>query len=319
MQSLGLSAQNWYSGGMEQISRYALFGEAEGGAEIAPEFVHIEPISSRARLFGWTITPHSHPEIVQLVLLNAGEAVLAGDGSEAKLLPGALVSLPRGSVHAFRFTADAEGWVLSIAASLLHDPRISALCQKAAQPGRNPRWVQADDASERLSWLLADLAAALAQGRAGLLPDAVAARLAFVLTLSEELFDRGESLSTKRLRSRDRLAERFRDLAEQTFRQRRSLADYARDLGTTPSTLTRACQSVLGKAPGDWLLDRVVLEAMRSLTYSTATVSQIAYDLGFADAAYFARLFKARTGMTASEFRSEKAWLKSRETQSSSD
>jgi AraC family transcriptional activator of pobA len=54
----------------------------------------------------------------------------------------------------------------------------------------------------------------------------------------------------------------------------------------------------------------VVLEAMRSLTYSTATVSQIADDLGFADAAYFARLFKARTGTTASEFRSEKAWLK---------
>jgi AraC family transcriptional regulator, transcriptional activator of pobA len=303
---------------MERISRYALFGEAEGGAEIAPEFVHIEPISSRARLFGWTITPHSHPGIVQLVLLNAGEAMLAGDGSEARLLPGTLVGLPRGSVHAFRFTADAEGWVLSIAVNLLHDPRIAALCRNAEEPGRRPRWSQAGSDAARISWLLEDLAQVLAQDRSGLLPDAVAARLALVLTLSEDLLERGESLMTRRLRPRDRLAESFRDFGERNFRQRLSLASYASELGTTPSTLTRACQSVLGKAPGDWLLDRVVLEAMRSLTYSTATVSQIADDLGFADAAYFARLFKTRTGMTASEFRSERSWLKPRAGQSSS-
>jgi len=304
---------------MERISRFALFGEAEGGADIAPEFVHIEPISSRARLFGWTITPHSHPEIVQIVLLDAGEATLAGDGSEARLLPGALVGLPRGSVHAFRFTADAEGWVLSIAASLLHDPRISALCAKTSQPSRKPRWVQVGEETFRLTWLFADLAEVLAQDRAGQLGDAVVARLALILTLSEDLFERGESLLLKPVRPRDRLAEQFRELAEQNFRQRRSLAAYARDLGTTPSTLARACQTVLGKSPGDWLLDRVVLEAMRSLTYSTATVGQIADDLGFSDPAYFARLFKTRTGMTASQFRSERRWLKSGSVQSSSD
>ena len=84
---------------------------------------------------------------------------------------------------------------------------------------------------------------------------------------------------------------------------------YARQLGATAVTLTRATRAVLGRAPGEVVLDRVLLEAMRSLTYSTAPVSQIASDLGCADNAYFARFFRTRSGMTASAFRHERGWF----------
>jgi AraC family transcriptional activator of pobA len=290
-----------------QVNRFALYGER---AYTQPaEFVHIEPISRRSRLHEGTIAPHAHPEIFQMLLLEAGAGSLATDGDEAVLAPGALVALPAGCVHAFHFGEDAEGWVLSIAIALFDDQRIAGLCGGAQRPGRTPRWLQLDGrAQARLAWLFADLAEVLAGDRAGVLPDAVAARLALVLTLADEqLLQQSDGQWPRGVR--DDLATRFRTLVELHFRDGWSVVDYALRLGATTVTLTRASRDAFRKAPGEVVLDRILLEAMRSLIYSTAPVSQIADDLGFADGAYFARFFKVHSGMTASAFRRTRGWF----------
>ena len=295
-----------------EISRFKLYGERDGA--IAPEFVHIEPISQRARLHEGMISPHAHPGIFQMLLLEAGTGMVASDGDEAHLQAGALVALPSGCVHAFRFSGDAEGWVLSIAADLLNDPRIAGLCAAARVPGAKARWVQAGTAAgqlARMSWLLADFADAVVAERSGHLADAVAARLALLLALAEEALALGAVAVAVPARGgrRETIAQRFRALVELHFRDDWAVSDYARALATTTPTLTRSCREVLGKAPNDAALDRLLLEAMRSLTYTAAPVSQIADDLGFSDTAYFARFFKSRSGMTATAFRAERAWL----------
>lgn len=292
-----------------EVSRYSLYGE--GNAAIAPEFLHIEAISDRSSRFEWTISPHSHPGIFQLLLLQSGSGILASEGAEAALRPAALVALPSGCVHAFRFDSGTEGWVLSIAADLLGDARIAALFDAGDLAGGAPRWLQlpvGDRQARRLGWLLADLAEALAGDRSGSLPNPVAAQLALVLSIAGALLaEDQEEVHTAAHRAD--LVRRFRQLAEQHFREGWSVARYAAALGATVPTLTRHCRAISGKAPGELVLDRVLLEAMRALTYTRASVSQIADDLGFADPAYFARFFKARAGMTASAFRRERAWL----------
>lgn len=300
-----------------RLDRYALYGE--GQAAIAPEFVHIEPVSRRSSLYEWTISAHSHPGIFQLLLLEAGSGLLLSDGAEVALWPTSLVALPSSCVHAFRFEPDAEGWVLSFAADLMDDRRIAPLVAAVRAGGTGPRWVQIDPAAagaRRLSWLLADLDAGLGESRAGRLGDVHAAQLALVLAaVGEEL---GAGAQAPGAGSpRDALVRRFRGEVDRHFREGWAVGRYAAVLGTTAPTLTRACREVLDKAPGEVVLDRVLLEAMRHLTYSTASVSQIAGDLGFADPAYFARFFKARAGMTASEFRSRGLWLRMAENQAS--
>lgn len=294
------------------VDRFALFGEREQA--LAPEFVHIEAISQRSRLYNWTITPHAHPGIFQILMLETGSGVLATEGHEQALAPGTLVVLPSGCVHAFRFAPDAEGWVLSIAINLLNDRRLDALCEAARRPGGRPRSLAlAAESAEcgRMRWLLADIAAVLTHDRASALPDSVTARIALLISLVDELFaERGRDAPSPRPQSpRARLADRFVAMVDHDFRSGRSIADYARELGATSPTLTRSCREVHGKTPGALILDRILLEAMRSLTYSGATVTQIALDLGFAEPAYFARFFKQRTGMTASAFRNQRAWL----------
>ncbi len=46
-----------------------------------------------------------------------------------------------------------------------------------------------------------------------------------------------------------------------------------------------------------------MLEAKRSLIYTTLPVSKIAFDLGFNDPAYFSRFFAARAGLSPAAFR----------------
>jgi AraC-like DNA-binding protein len=54
---------------------------------------------------------------------------------------------------------------------------------------------------------------------------------------------------------------------------------------------------------GDYLNNRVILEAKRLLCNSPLTAKEIAFYLGFNDPSYFNRFFKIKTGHTALEFR----------------
>ena len=60
-----------------------------------------------------------------------------------------------------------------------------------------------------------------------------------------------------------------------------------------------------GRAPKDHINEYVVEKAKTLLLGSEDTVSAIAYDLGFNYPHYFTRLFKAKTGVTPMEYRSQ--------------
>jgi AraC family transcriptional activator of pobA len=95
----------------------------------------------------------------------------------------------------------------------------------------------------------------------------------------------------------------FRHLIEQHFGDQWRIQDYCEALGARVSELAGACRDVLGCAPSTLIHERVLLDAKRRLTYSRASVSEIAYEIGFSDAAYFSRFFKRQTGVSPGQFR----------------
>lgn len=281
------------------IAEFALYGEYE--RTIAPEFVHIEPISDRSSLYEWTISPHSHPGIFQLLMVTEGEGKLADGEGEVALASGEAALVPGGVVHAFRFAPNTQGWVLSVADALLDDPRLAAFGVSALVRG-----------GKALRLPLGALAASLMEqlyARRGLPDAATLAALALVLALAEEAAA-AQAAASAPVDRRILLVRRFTALVEARYRQHWPVARYAADLGTTPQTLTRACRHVTGKSPGDIALDRLLREAMRALTFTAAGVAQVAEDLGFADPAYFSRFFKSRAGVEPSRFRRERGWFR---------
>ena len=94
----------------------------------------------------------------------------------------------------------------------------------------------------------------------------------------------------------------FEEFIGQNFATERSPAAYASMLNMTSKHLNRITQAVVSKTASDIIIDRVMLEAKKSIILQKESLSEIGYSLGYENYAYFSRLFKKKTGETPSEF-----------------
>lgn len=97
----------------------------------------------------------------------------------------------------------------------------------------------------------------------------------------------------------------FESFLEQYFRIQKLPSFYADKLNITLKHLNRICKEVLEKTATEVISDRVILEAKRMLTDKQLSVNEIAETLGYDDYSYFARVFKKRTGIPPTAFRSK--------------
>ncbi len=95
----------------------------------------------------------------------------------------------------------------------------------------------------------------------------------------------------------------FQKLIEQHYKTLRLPKAYAELLYITPNHLNALCNDLLGTSAGEVIRNRVVLEAKRLLVNPEVSISEIAYELDFADNSYFSKFFKKLTGSTPELFR----------------
>lgn len=283
------------------VPTYALYGETREDPALG--LLHCESIPERSARHDWEIRPHRHDALFQLLYLRGGSGEAEIEGRSEALAAGSLVVLPPLTVHGFRFSQDVDGWVVTLPEVTLRDV-LRAAPQLLPHLG-TPRLIRlpsTEAAFADLDLAFQRLAAEFrrtAPGRTG----ALSAWLALVLVgvgrhiLSNE--QRALSVHSRKLRH----IETFRAAIERTYRAPRPIRAYASDLGITPTQLNRLCREVLGKSALELVHDRILLEAKRDLIYTTLSVNEIAYSLGFREPAYFSRFFKKRTGRTPSLFR----------------
>lgn len=71
----------------------------------------------------------------------------------------------------------------------------------------------------------------------------------------------------------------------------------------SPSSLRRLFREHTGKSPGAFVKDLRMMTAARRLLVTNERISTIAYEVGFDDANYFARIFKSVFGVSPQEYR----------------
>lgn len=99
------------------------------------------------------------------------------------------------------------------------------------------------------------------------------------------------------------ILEDFLLLVRDYHTKERSLSFYADKLFLTPKYLSKLIKSVSGKSAHEWIDSFVILEAKNLLKYSDMSIKSIVYELNFPNQTTFYRFFKAKTGMTPSEYR----------------
>jgi AraC-like DNA-binding protein len=261
--------------------------ELPPGASVIAERVTISPDAPEVRRF-----THFH-DLAELVLFRRVAGTFIADGKQHRLRDGALIFVPSMRHHDFALKRGAMEWVLVqidpyIVESLgLRIGRLSRpFCAYPDLPARARIELLADwliDAAQRqepkaeliLELLL--LAAAEADEGEAEVADASTAHVERLLPALELLrIAPGEPISLRHAASLCRLSpayfcRRFRQLFGMTF------TDYARTY-------------------------RLHLAARR-LVANGASISQIAYGLGFASAAHFSARFRERFGMTPRQYR----------------
>jgi len=287
------------------IPRVFLYGEPPRDAD--ERFLHVETIADRSRLYEWRIRPHAHRDLHQLLLIFTGVGEMQAETLQLDFQAPALLVVPAGVVHGFAFTPQTEGYVVTLADTLLRDlsreeTAFKRLFQAPACASLADDPTHTQELADTVPKLRRELVWKAPASRA-----AAAARLMTVLVSAVRALHEPPEVPSAATSARAGLVARFRERIESHLRMGLSIAQYAKALSVTPARLRAACLEVTGKPPARVLEDRLLLEAKRNLTYTNMTVAETAYYLGFADPAYFSRFFSKHAGESPASFRKRMA------------
>ncbi|AWB08362.1 AraC family transcriptional regulator (plasmid) [Azospirillum humicireducens] len=290
----------------EPIPRYWLYGEPPAVPEL--RFVHIETIPERMRLYNWEVRPHRHDGLSHALLVTGGGGWLTADGVDTAFRAPALIVVPAHVVHGFRFDAGTDGHVLTMSEGFLAGVL-------AAAPEADLR----DAPPLPLAWDLeeeSDEAAALSDAFAAIRGEFRAHHVGRASAISAHVMLLLVAVARLKAGRRDgagrdgpgqspdlRLLARLRPMIDERFSQHWPVERYAAALGVTPGRLNAACRRVTGLSTLQLVHARLMLEAKRSLIYTSHGMAEIGYALGFEDPAYFSRFFTKREGRSPQAFR----------------
>jgi AraC family transcriptional regulator, 4-hydroxyphenylacetate 3-monooxygenase operon regulatory protein len=273
--------------------------------------IHYETFGRLADFFGRNTPAHRHYCFFQLhilvrgsIRLNLDDGVYCGD---APLLIFTPPTLP----HSFYSEEDTDGHVLTVRQEVVRDwyrampgqwPETLLRAAAFVELSRLPAASAADfDALVRTVELLQREAEGDGKGHSALLR--ALGECAFI-HLSRLLLAHEPGAVARSERSEDvRLFLQFCDLVEAHFRDHLTLSEYAGRLSVTEARLNDICRRMADLPSKEIVHERLLQEARRLLRFSAVPVSEISYQLGFADPAYFSRFFTKRTGTPPSQFR----------------
>lgn len=101
------------------------------------------------------------------------------------------------------------------------------------------------------------------------------------------------------------IIRQFNLLVEDHYKKEHSVKFYADQINRSPKTLSNLFALYNEKSPLTVIQERIVLEAKRLLMYTDKSAKEIAFELGFEDAAYFSNFFKKNTETSPSDFRTK--------------
>jgi AraC family transcriptional activator of pobA len=274
--------------------------------------IHVETIAARSRLHDWHIRPHRHADLHQVLLVQRGRAEVTLDGATAALRAPFVILVPPGVVHAFRFQPDTVGLVTSFAIAIARDfghatPELHDFLDRPAAQALERSMLDATDLLLLTDLLTREFARA-ATGRHSTLRGLLLAFLTNTMRVCHAMGSRDTAAlgAGGAAASERECIARLRQLIEQRFREHWPVTRYAQELGVSEVRLRRTSLAVTGQAPIELIHLRLFVEAERQLRYTSMSITQIAYFLGFEDPAYFSRFFTRRMGIAPRTFRAAK-------------
>lgn len=138
-------------------------------------------------------------------------------------------------------------------------------------------------------------------------PDLAVVRhlLSALFTMIESERRKTEASDNGMTKSNNTTFKNFLKILEENYHRPENVEFYAEKLFMSTRNLNTICQQIMEKSVTEIIEIRKLIEAKNLLTYSDKTISEIGFELGYNEKAYFTNVFKKRTGQTPSEFRED--------------
>lgn len=271
--------------------------------EFAKGLIHVYPFGEIGKQHQGQVKLHAHNNFLQIFLIQEGSTEFHYGAERVLIQSPAFIVVPKNIEHGFIHLTPVSGWIINLADTVLEH-----MLQREADVifGMEEIHIVAVTAEEAATTEVFETMLKCVDeynsqfpGRLLMLQYLVGQMLVQLYRISlggKNAFFASSNISKVYFR-------RFQQLIRAEESYKKSVEEYARDLFISTGHLSRICRSIAGKSPKDILIEYFITKAQLALSDVDSSISGISYTLGFEDPAYFARLFKKRTGLTPLEFR----------------
>lgn len=270
--------------------------------------IHYDALDNLASFFGRHMPVHRHAQFLQIHYIDRGAISFQIDDQLYQLEGPALFMTPPAIPHSFKTEDNAPGHVLTVHQSVvwqlmkrdmqigqeLDINRVICITPESLNKSLYQQWQTIEQifGSLQQEWNADQAAKSL------ILENLTSLLIIQVARLSDRQTS-GTSVSNDGLR----IFRQFSDQVELHFKDHWLLPEYTQTIGVSESRLNQICRHICNSSPKQIIIERVLLEAKRQLTFSGKSVSAIGYEVGFNDPAYFTRFFKKQTGLSPLAYR----------------
>jgi AraC family transcriptional regulator, transcriptional activator of pobA len=270
---------------------------------ILPDFIHCESIETRSQKHEWKIKQHFHTSLVQIFCIEKGYGKLLIEQKEFEFKDACLMVIPENTLHGFEYEEKIQGTVLTISVSFLEqlfklNPKINLELGKV-------RILNVDENKAEFKFIIC-LIEKIREEIFSYLPEREIMLQSLFTAFLTDVFRIVQVQNEKQIILNQRSLSIYKQFIQSikcAKKPQKMITDYANELKITSIHLNRICQNISQQTATQVVNDFFVGEAQKLLRHTSLSISEIAYQLNFEDAAYFSRLFKKYTSTSPKGFR----------------
>lgn len=269
--------------------------------------IHYDTLEKLADFFGRNMPVHHHDRFYQLHVILTGTVHVHLDETSYVVQAPMLFLTPPTVPHAFITDSNAKGHVITARQQLVWQLMENMMATGwdnsnfITAPLCVPLALENNKTAVHLLQLLSFISEeSLHSG----VEHEFALQALLQLILIDILRLADKSHPQQKIRKDDiKIFHQFNQLIETHYKEHLTLNKYADKMNITEARLNEICRRLAGSPSKRLIMDRLIQEARRLLSFSSVSITEIGYELGFKDPAYFARFFRKNTGVTANKYR----------------